>query len=73
LALNNFPVALGKLCLGFDFQTTGVLQQLIDALVGDFAIEEFADSRLRLSPKSPSTASANIAVHGAGSPNRDPP
>jgi hypothetical protein len=41
-------VGLREFGFGFDAETARIVEELIDGLVGDFAVEKFADARLRL-------------------------
>jgi hypothetical protein len=47
LPLDHFFVRLRESGFSFDAQPPGVVKQLVDALVRDFSIEQFAHARLR--------------------------
>lgn len=47
--LDYFFVGLCELGFCFDAEAASVVEKLVDGLVGDFSVEEFADARLRLS------------------------
>lgn len=46
--LDYFFVGLGEFGFGFDAEAASVVEELVDGLVGDFSVEEFADAGLRL-------------------------
>ena len=46
---NDFFVSLCEFGLGFDAQTPGVVKQLVNSLVGDLPVQQFAHTWLRLS------------------------
>ena len=46
--LDYIFVALRKFGFSFDAEAAGVVEELVDGLVGDFSVEEFADAGLRL-------------------------
>ena len=41
-------MGLGEFGFGFDAEAAGVVEEFVDGFVGDFAVEEFADSGLWL-------------------------
>src|SRR5712664_1355298 len=49
LFLNDFFVSLREFGLGLDAQSTSVVKQLVNGLVGNLPVEQFAHTRLRLS------------------------
>ena len=47
-SLHGLFVNLREFGLGFDAQASGIVEQLVDALSGNLAVEQFAHTRLRL-------------------------
>lgn len=43
---DEFLAGLGELGLGFDAEAGGVVEEFVDAFIGDFSAEEFADAGL---------------------------
>jgi hypothetical protein len=49
LFFDDFLAGLHEFGFGFDAQPSGVVKQLVNALVGDLPVEKFAHAGLRLS------------------------
>jgi hypothetical protein len=46
--LDYYFIGLGKFGFSFEAETAGVVEELVDGLIGDFSVEKFADAGLRL-------------------------